>query len=242
MKKDTEIKENKTIVASTEAKEISLLDFLNIRDEEDKQKEEQFIKHEITAKINAFRISRDAEDKAHKASLKVATIDKENGSLIEESFTINGNIDEDFIESLVGQYVKVKNVYRHTFIERDFTGKEVRREYAYSADLVDLTVLDIKEGPVWDLYSFVEIRLDSVANVMRKGNPTGDVKLISIKENEDGSASTFECKLKGTVTKWNKEVFALALGKTIKIQYIVDRRINGKIFYSTEVVPLVVTK
>lgn len=232
--------ENKNIVEKKEELKLSksLLEMLDI-DKEAAENEQAFIKFDITALINAYRITNDSEDRPYKVQLKTAVIDEETGGLIENTFTLNGDIKENEIKALIGKYVKVSNITRYTHIDRDFQGNEKSRTHTFGGKLENMKVLtktdDITEK--FSINGYVEIDLVSVSNVMKKDKTTGDVKLISIKNEPDGSIKTFECKLKATGMKYDKKMFAPVLDKKIRINYIKDSRINGTTFYSTEIMP-----
>ncbi|QFR42890.1 hypothetical protein [Sulfurimonas xiamenensis] len=216
----------------------SLMEMLDI-DKEAVEQEQAFMRFDITALINAYRISTDSEGRPNKVQLKTAVIDEETGGLIENTFTLNGAIKEDDIKKLIGKYVKVTDITRYTHIDRDFQGNERSRTHTFGGKLENMKVVEdtsaIKEK--FSINAYVEIDLVSVSNVMKKDKPTGDVKLISIKNESDGSIKTFECKLKATEMKYDKKMFTPVLDKKIRINFIKDVRVNGSTFYSTEVFP-----
>jgi len=239
MKKDNEIKNENTKVAEI-AKTQSILDFLNIQEEE-VAKNEAFVKHTITAKVSGYRLKPDEDGKIMKVQIKTAEIDEDNGSLIENTFTLTSEkaLKEADIKALKGKHIQVQDVTRYAHIDRDFKGNEKSRTYTFGALYKNMEVLGEREDlELFDLKSYVRITLNSVANIMKAGKETGDVKLISIKENEDGTIQTFTCVLKQTKElKYNKEMFEPLKGKELIINYIEEYRRNNETFYSTKVAP-----
>lgn len=230
--------ENKKII-SQETKTQSLLDFLNLEKDEKESDNNAFVKHNITAQVSGYRFYKNDEDIIDKVQIKTAVINEENGNLIEETFTLRGKIIEKDIISLKGQHILVKNVTRYTKIERDFKGNEKSRTHTFGAELENMTVLGLKtELEPFDRNSFVEIELKSVANILKQGKAIGDVSLISVKENEDGTIQTFKCKLKSAKNQsYDKTMFEPVIGKILIINYINEIRMNGNTFYNTEIVP-----
>ena len=238
--KNNDTKNTETKVAQV-AKTQSILDFLNIQEEE-VAKIEQFVKHTITAKVSGYRLYKNEEDKITKVQIKTAEIDEENGQLVENTFTLNADIiKEKDIKDLKGKHIQVKKINRYAHIDRDFKGNEKSRTYTFGGDMENMEVLGEREDlPLYDLNSYVEVQLSSVANIMKQGKATGDVRLISIKENEDASIQTFSCTLKKGERAYDKDMFEPLKGKTLVVNYLNEFRKNSETFYSTEVVPEVI--
>lgn len=230
---------NKEVVGKkVEDNNKSLLSLLDI-EQEQIEAEKAFLSHDIVAKVSGYRISKDSEDRPFKVQIQTKMIDAENGSLIDETFTLSGAVKEADMKAIKGKFIKVVDVNRYQHIERNFQNVETGRTYTYGGDLENMSVVDgdTSELEPFSINSSCVITLDSVANVLKKGVPSGDVRLISIKENEDGSVNTFECKLKHTTFKYEKDQFNKAIGKTIKINFLKEVVIKGDLYRSTDVMP-----
>jgi len=239
-KPNSENKKVDTKVSDTAPVEKSIFDLLDI---EEAENERAFLSHTITAKVDGYRITNDSQDRAVKVQIQNKSIDEETGALVDFTFTLNaepGIIKENEIKDLIGKHIKVSDVIRYVDVNRNAAGQELSRQYRYGAEYANMVVLANSKVENNEVNTFVEIELSSVSNAMKKGNPTGDVNLISIKKESDGSVKTFEIKLKNDELgmKLNKEMFKPILGKKIRINGITDSRINGKTYYSTLLMPV----
>lgn len=239
-KPNSENKKVDTKVSNTAPVEKSIFDLLDI---EEAENDRAFLSHTITAKVDGYRITNDSQDRAIKVQIQNKSIDEETGALVDFTFTLNaepGIIKENEIKDLVGKHIKVSDVIRYVDVNRNATGQELSRQYRYGAEYANMVVLANSKVENNEVNTFVEIELSSVSNSMKKGNPTGDVNLISIKKDNDGSVKTFEIKLKHDELgrKLNKDMFKPILGKKIRINGITDSRINGKTYYSTLLMPV----
>jgi len=218
--------------------EKSIFDLLDM---EEAENEKAFLTHIITSKVTGYKFTNDSEDRIIKVQIQNRSINEESGALVDFTFTLNaeaGIIKENDIKDLVGKYIKVIDVIRYVDVNRDFNDKELSRDFRYGGEYANMVVLANSQVEDWEVNTYVDIEVISVANVIKKEKPTGDVKIISIKV-EDGSAKTFECKLKHDELnmKLNKEMFKPILGKTIRIRNLTDMRMNGKTYYSTLTMP-----
>lgn len=243
MTNEVKATENKKVdtksVSNTAPVEKSIFELL---DQEEQENEQAFLSHTIEAKISGYRLTRDENDRVIKCQLQNKMIEEETGALIDNTFTLNaeaGVIKESEVKDLIGKTVKVIDIIRYPDVNRDSQNREISRTYRYGGEWANMVVVPNSLISDYDLNTFVEIDLTSVSNVLKKGNPTGDVKLISIKNDTDGSVKTFECKLKHNKigTKLNKDMFKPVIGKVIKINYLNDMRFNGQTLYSTETMP-----
>lgn len=223
--------------------EKSIFDLLDI---EEIENEKAFLSHTIEAKIDGYRITNDVHDRPIKVQFQNKSIDENSGALVDFTFTLSadvGIIKESDIKDLVGKIIKVSDVIRYVDVNRNNMGQEISRQYRYGGEWGNMVVVPNSKVENNEVNSYVEINLTSVSNVMKKNKPVGDVKLISIKKVNDGSVKTFEIKLKhnGEINrKLEKDMFKPILGKKIRINGIKDSRINGKTFYSTEKMPVLV--
>ncbi len=234
-KVDTKI--SNTNIAPVEKENI--FDLLAIEEQENEQ---AFLSHTIIAKISGYRLSRDENDRVIKCQIQNKMIDKDTGALINFTFTLNaeaGIIKENEVKGMVGKTIKVIDIVRYTDINKNSMGQEISREHRYGGQWANMIVIPNSNVESYELNSFVNIDLTSVSNALKKGNPTGDVKLISIKTENDGSVKTFECKLKHNKIgkKLDKAMFKPVLGRKIRINKLTDSRINGTTYYSTEDMP-----
>lgn len=239
-KPNSENKKVDTKVSNTAPVEKSIFDLLDI---EEAENDRAFLSHTITAKVDGYRITNDSQDRAIKVQIQNKSIDEETGALVDFTFTLNaepGIIKENEIKDLIGKHIKVSDVIRYVDVNRNSAGQELSRQYRYGGEYANMVVLANSKVENNEVNTFVEIELSSVSNAMKKGNPTGDVNLISIKKESDGSVKTFEIKLKHDELgmKLNKEMFKPILGKQIRINGITDNRINGKTYYSTLLMPV----
>lgn len=228
--------ENKTPVAPVAKTEAPVDNaFLALLDIDADQKiQEEFIKHIITSKVSGFRPI-ETEDGIKAVQIQCKSVDKETGNLIDFTFKLNSDeqIKDEDITKYIGKTVQVKDMNRYTSIERDTQNREIARTFAYGGELTNVKVVsDIEEA--YEVNSYVEVELTSVANVMKKDKPTGNVKLISIKE-EGTESRTFECTLKNDELKvdLDRKQFAGLVGKKIRINGIKENRFAGKLTYST---------
>lgn len=235
----TEKKKVDTKISNTASVENSIFDLLDI---EEQETQEAFLSHTIIAKVNGFRLTTDTDGKVIKVQIQNKMIEEETGALIDFTFTLNadaGVMKESEIKELIGKTIKVVDIVRYTDVNRNSMGQEISRQHRYGGKYANMVVLANSNVESYELNTFVEIELTSVSNVLKKGNATGDVKLVSIKTDSDGSVKTFECKLKHNKIgrKLDKAMFKPVLGKTIRINRLIDSRINGTTYYSTEDMP-----
>lgn len=231
--------ENKTPVAPVAKTEKPVakvdngfLDLLDIDLEE--QIQEEFIKHIITSKVSGFRAV-ETKEGIKAVQMQCKTIDEETGLLIDFTFKLNSDnqIKDSDVEKYIGKTIKVEEMNRYTTVERDTMNREIARTFAYGGELANVKVVEAIEGD-FEVNSYVEIELTSVANVMKKDKPTGNVKLISIKE-EGTESRTFECTLKKDELKveLDRKQFSKLVGKKIRINGLKENRFAGKLTYST---------
>lgn len=220
--------------------EKSIFDLLDI---EEAENEKAFLSHTIIAKVNGYRITNDSQDRAIKVQIQNKSTDEETGALVDFTFTLSaepGIIKESEIKDLIGKKIKVSDIIRYADVNKNSMGQEISRTHRYGGEYANMIVVPNTPVENNEVNTYVdEIILTSVSNVMKKGIPTGDVNLISIKNDTDGSVKTFEIKLKHDEIgrKLNKDMFKPILNKKIRVNFINDNRINGKTFYNTLVMP-----
>jgi len=226
-----------------EAKAEETNGIFNLLDIQEEDTQEEFLNHTIITKVTHFgNFSKNAEGKIVKVQIQNKAIDEESKELIDFTFTLSaepGIIKENNLKDLVGKYIKVINVNRYVKTHKDAKEREIGRDMTYGAEYIDMVVMPNTKVEHFEVNTFVEIELTSVSDVIKKDKPTGDVKLISIKADSDGSAKTFECKFKhdDLGIKLNKDMFKPILGKKIRVNFLNDARMNGKTYYSTKTMP-----
>lgn len=242
LENDKEIKKSKvdTPVSNTEPVEKSIFDLLDIEEQENEQ---AFLSHTIISKVDGYRMKLDDDERIIGFQVQNKMIDDETSELVDFTFTLNaevGVIKESEVKQLIGKTIKAINIVRYTDINKNSMGQEISRQHRYGGKYADMVVVAYSSVKSHEVNTYVELEISSVANVLKKGNPTGDVKLISIKTENNGSIKTFNCKLKHNDIgrKLEKSMFKPILGKTIRINHITDSRINGETYYSTSTMPV----
>lgn len=239
-KPETKVADTKSVKENNN----SILSLLQI-DEEEAVAEQAFLRHDITAKVDGYSLREfDDNGKPKKVQIQTKHIDEESGALVEFTFTLKGNIEENRVKGWKGKFIKVTDVTRYTTVERDMNGNETARTHRFGGELENASIVNVTDIDGYELNSYVEVELTSVANVMKKdkkgnNNPTGDVTFISIKEDAEGSIKTFECKFKHDIDgmKYDRKQFSAVIGKKIRINGIKDTRFRGETRYSTELMP-----
>jgi hypothetical protein len=222
----------------------SLFDLLKIDEEEQKQ-EQAFLRHEVKCYVNFVKEILSEAGVNDKVQIQTKSIDEETGELVDFTFTLNSGEKNTTINKKVydlkDKVIFVSDLIRYTTVHRDMKDRETARTQTFGGEYSNSKIID-EDISGAELNSYVIVELNSVANVSKKVNgktvATGDVKLISIKSTSEG-IQTFSCKFKHDLIgmKLNRGMFEPAIGKNIKINGIKDSRINGTIYYSTEVMP-----
>lgn len=232
-----------------EKKVKTTIDNSNIGDEEsqfytNETEEPDFFSFRIMAEVTGIKKNKDDNTKVQVQTKK---IDKVTGDLIEETFTLNNEdgFTDEILKSFYKKNIRVENATEYQEIIRNPQTKRIEnRIKRYGRDFKELKVLNETLEEPFTLNKYCKVNLVSVRPVMKKGKSTGDVKLISMIE-EDFDQRTFVCVLKGSKdVKWDASKFDKMKNKEVYISdiYSIDNNREREINHFTERAPRIELK
>jgi len=207
------------------------LGLLNIAAEE--KVKEEFVKADITMKINGYRMNDDLLG----CQLQSVSYDVD-GNEVKQTFAVNSKevIKTEMIEKFMGKTIQVLDVNRYPGTVKDFNNVAVEDTCSYGTDIENIKIVaDLDNENGIEVNEYVIVELKAVANINKKDKPTGKVILNSMNQ-EGTSINTFSCVFDNKELEGHKLLrgqFDTLLNKKIRINNLLSRRSKGEKIYYT---------